>query len=82
MTDGKVYNGFIVSESAKTVLIREATGVQRELKVAQIESRDIQKQSLMPDGLVHNLTPEGLADLIAYLQSLNTVNTDSKLLNR
>src|SRR6266536_1174534 len=70
MTNGKVYTGFVVSESARAVLIREATGVQRELKTAQIESRVIQKQSLMPDGLVNNLTPEGLADLIAYLQSL------------
>ena len=52
------------------MLIREATGVQRELKLAQIESRTIQKQSMMPDGLVNNLTPEELADLIAYLQSL------------
>src|SRR5262249_4151579 len=59
-----------VSESARAVLIRDATGVQRELKASRIESRVIQKQSLMPDGLVSNLTPEGLADLIAYLQSL------------
>src|SRR5262249_15046438 len=70
MTDGKVVTGFVVSESARTVLIRDATGVQRELKTSRIESRVIQKQSLMPDGLVNNLTPEELADLIAYLQSL------------
>jgi len=70
MADGKVHNGFVVSERAKAVLIREATGVQRELRLAQIESRVIQKQSMMPDGLVNNLTPEELADLIAYLQSL------------
>src|SRR5262249_22129665 len=62
MTDGKVYTGFVVSEGAKTVLIRESTGIQRELKLEQIESRTIQKQSMMPDGLVNNLTPEELAD--------------------
>ncbi len=33
-------------------------------------TRAMQKQSAMPDGLVANLTPEQLADLIAYLQSL------------
>jgi putative heme-binding domain-containing protein len=74
MSDGKTYNGFVVGESAKAVLIREATGVQRELKLAQIESRSIQKQSMMPDGLVNNLTPEELAHLIAYLQSLTSVD--------
>jgi putative heme-binding domain-containing protein len=70
MTDGKVYTGFVVSERAKSVLIREGDGTQRELSLARIESRAVQKQSMMPDGLVNNLTPEGLADLIAYLQSL------------
>ncbi len=70
MADGRVLVGFVVSERAKSVLIREANGVQRELKLAEIESRTIQKQSLMPEGVVSNLTPEQLADLIAYLQSL------------
>jgi putative membrane-bound dehydrogenase-like protein len=72
MADGRVLTGFVVSESARGVLIREATGAQRELKLAQIESRTIQKDSMMPEGLAGNLTPERLADLIAYLQSLNT----------
>jgi putative membrane-bound dehydrogenase-like protein len=70
MADGKVYTGFVVSERARSVLIRESNGAQRELPLAQIESRAIQKQSMMPDGMVNNRTPEELADLIAYLQSL------------
>ena len=70
MADGKVFIGFVVSERAKSVLIREANGTQRELMLAKIESRTIQKQSMMPEGIVSNLTPEQLADLITYLQSL------------
>src|SRR5262249_51862678 len=70
MADGRVFTGFVVSESAKSVLVRDATGLQRELKLAQIESRKIQKQSMMPEGIVNNLAPEDLADLVAYLQSL------------
>ena len=69
-TDGKVFTGFVASESARSVLVRDASGVQRELRQAEIESRLIQKQSMMPEGIVNNLTPEDLADLIAYLQSL------------
>jgi hypothetical protein len=39
----------------------------------------IQKQSMMPEGLVSNLTSEDLADLIAYLQSLTgKENTPTK----
>jgi putative membrane-bound dehydrogenase-like protein len=70
MTDGRVYTGFVVSESAQTVLIRETTGVPRELKRNELESRQRQEQSAMPEGVVNNLTPEQLADLIAYLRSL------------
>jgi putative membrane-bound dehydrogenase-like protein len=72
MTNGQVHTGFIASESARAVLIREATAIQRELKLAEIESRTILTQSMMPDGLVANLTPDGLADLLAYLQSLTS----------
>jgi putative heme-binding domain-containing protein len=72
MADGKLYLGFVVSESARSVLIREANGAQRELKRAELEARVMPKQSMMPDGLVDNLTPEELASLIAYLQSLTS----------
>jgi putative membrane-bound dehydrogenase-like protein len=70
MADGRAYVGFVVSERARTVVIREATGAQHELKLTDIESRTILKQSMMPDGIVNNRTPEELADLVAYLQSL------------
>jgi putative membrane-bound dehydrogenase-like protein len=70
MTDGRVFTGFVVGEGAKVVRIREATGVPRELPRQAIENRLRQNQSAMPEGVVNNLTPEQLADLIAYLQSL------------
>src|SRR5262249_33049709 len=70
MTDGKVYTGFVVSEGANTVLMRESTGVQRALPRKEIEERHKLDQSAMPEGIVNNLTPEQLADLVAYLQSL------------
>jgi putative membrane-bound dehydrogenase-like protein len=70
MADGRVFTGFVVRESADVVLIREATGVERRLKRNQIDSRHKQDQSAMPEGVANNLTPEQLADLIAYLQSL------------
>jgi putative membrane-bound dehydrogenase-like protein len=70
MADGKVYTGFVVSQRAKSVMIRDATGAPRELKLAEIESRAILKQSYMPDGIANTLTPEDLANIIAYLQSL------------
>ena len=69
-TDDRVFQGFVVSERADATVIRESTGVQRELKKDEIATRVMQKQSAMPEGLAANLTPDQLADLIAYLQSL------------
>lgn len=69
--DGRVYSGFVVSEGPATVLIREASGTLRELKRSEIEERRRQEPSIMPEGIAATLTPEQLADLVAYLQSLN-----------
>ncbi len=70
MTDERVFQGFVVSERADATVIRESNGVQRELKKTEIATRQMQKQSAMPEGLAANLTPDQLADLLAYLQSL------------
>jgi putative membrane-bound dehydrogenase-like protein len=70
MVDGKVFTGFVVSEGASTVQVRESTGALRELKRSDIEERQRQEGSAMPEGIAANLTPEGLADLVAYLRSL------------
>jgi putative heme-binding domain-containing protein len=70
MKSGRLYTGFVVSERADTVLIRESTGVPSELKRDEIESRERRDPSAMPEGVANNLTAEQLADLIAYLRSL------------
>ena len=71
LADGRVFTGFVVSEGASAVQIRESSGALRELKRSDIEERRRQEPSVMPEGVAGNLTPEQLADLVAYLQSLN-----------
>jgi putative membrane-bound dehydrogenase-like protein len=70
MSDGRVCTGFVVSEGPSTVQVRESSGALRELKRSDIEERRRQEASAMPEGITANLTPEGLADLVAYLRSL------------
>ena len=70
MADGRVFTGFVVSEGGLTVQIREASGALQELKRSAIEERRRQEPSAMPEGIAATLTPEQLADLVAYLQSL------------
>ncbi|MCA9247097.1 MAG: c-type cytochrome [Planctomycetales bacterium] len=68
--DGEVLTGFVASESAHSVVVRDQTGLSREIATDEIEERQKQPVSIMPEGLVNNLTPEQLADLLAYLESL------------
>jgi putative membrane-bound dehydrogenase-like protein len=69
--DGKVQTGFVVLESAETLTLRGADGRRIEILQDDIEDRRKQEQSMMPKGLVDNLTTDQLADLMAYLESLH-----------
>lgn len=57
-------------ESAETVTIRQTDGLSKELLQDEIDDRVKQEISMMPKGIVGNLTPAQLADLVAYLQTL------------
>ncbi|MFP6763414.1 MAG: c-type cytochrome, partial [Planctomycetaceae bacterium] len=70
MNSGKVMTGFVSGESIDEVQVRQTNGVALKLKKSEIELRQKKPESMMPRGVVNNLTPEQLADLIAYLQSL------------
>jgi len=70
MVDGKVHTGFVVLESAETVTVRGTDGLSKELPQQHIDDRVKQEISMMPKGVVGNLTVEQLADVIAYLRSL------------
>ena len=71
MADGKIHTGFVVLESAETVTLRDATGIAKDLIREQIDDRVKQEISMMPQGIVGNLTPEQLADLLAWLATLH-----------
>lgn len=71
--DGRIVSGLVVSKSAKAIFIQ--TQVSKET----IATEDIQQfvetqQSPMPDGLLENLSPEQIRDLIAYLMHPSQVD--------
>jgi putative heme-binding domain-containing protein len=70
LEDGTTVTGFVVSEAADKVTIRNADGVEREIPTESIDERVKQNVSLMPDGIVKELTIRELASLIDYLESL------------
>ncbi len=70
LNDGKVVTGFVVTEAADKVTIRNADGVELEIPTKSIDERTKQNISLMPDGIVKELTIRELSSLMDYLESL------------
>ncbi|HEY8750576.1 MAG TPA: HEAT repeat domain-containing protein [Tepidisphaeraceae bacterium] len=67
--DGEVLEGFVTRESGDELELRNATGVPITLKKTDIDRRGKRDTSIMPEGLVAQITPQDLANLIAFLES-------------
>ena len=63
-------DGFVSRESGDEVEVRNASGAATVLKKKDIQARGKRDFSIMPEGLVAKITPEDLANLLAYLESL------------
>jgi hypothetical protein len=53
------------------VLIRDANGKYTKIEKKEIEAREKDPKSLMPDNLLACMTEEGLVDLVEYLLTLD-----------
>lgn len=73
--DGKTYSGLIVYESVDGLLLRNAQHQTFRIETAQIEERRRSPVSLMPAGLLKDLTPTDYADLYASLAKLGRPTT-------
>jgi putative heme-binding domain-containing protein len=67
MKNGDTFQGIVVSENPRNVVMRDAAG-EHTLKIADLAERRDVGRSLMPEGF-EALGAENLRDLLAYLQS-------------
>ncbi len=67
--EGKLLTGFVERESPDEVVLRSIDGQAHIIARDDIESMKPQPASLMPEGLLDDLTGEQLCDLFAYLRS-------------
>ena len=65
---GQVLSGLLAEETATTVKLRRAEGVEDTLLRSEIEQLRSTGQSLMPEGLEKTIGPQDMADLIAFLR--------------
>lgn len=69
-TDGSVREGFLVEESADSLVLRAPGAEDRRIPRSEIRSTFYLRRSLMPEGMIEALPPEQVSDLFFYLKSL------------
>ena len=70
LKDGTVNVGFVTREGADKITIRNVAAQESSYDVKDIVKRETLPTSLMPPGLVNNLTVKEFAGLLDYLESL------------
>jgi len=67
--DGLLHSGQVLREEDGRIELALADGTRETLWEEDVEERAKSSVSLMPDGLVHAMSPEELRDLVAWLAS-------------
>lgn len=70
--DGETYSGAIKAESADSLTLADSSGEFRSIPKSRIETRTADTKSLMPEGLQDSLSQSEFADLVAYVELLQT----------
>ena len=68
--EGQSVTGYPISETDTELTLRIAGGAATPVKKSSIVKKEEMKLSLMPPGLAGAIGPQGLADLVAWLQTL------------
>jgi putative membrane-bound dehydrogenase-like protein len=66
--DGRELSGLIFAETASSLTLRQAQGIEETIPRANIRSLTASAVSLMPDGFEQSMKPQDLADLLGYLK--------------
>ena len=74
--EGRIFSGLILSESEANVVLATADGKKHTMPRQQIVDLRTSGQSLMPEGLEKELSPQQLADVMAFVAAGGSVATD------
>jgi hypothetical protein len=66
---GQVYQGLVIYEAVDSLILQTGPATTDRFLGKQIASRRVSPLSLMPAGLLDNLSDQDIADLYAYLRS-------------
>jgi putative membrane-bound dehydrogenase-like protein len=66
-TDGEILSGFLLAQDEHGVVLKDSAGERWAIPAEEIEATRKSPLSVMPEGVALGLTPQELADLVAYL---------------
>jgi putative membrane-bound dehydrogenase-like protein len=69
MKDGRTFSGMIVEQTATSISLARPDGKRETLLRIDIDELASTGKSFMPEGLEKDLTPQDVADVIAFLQA-------------
>ena len=72
--DGRTLAGFLAAKDEQGIVLRTAAAQTVALPNSEIESMQPSRLSLMPEGLLSNLSDQQLRDFFAYLRSSQPLN--------
>ncbi len=70
LKNGNVVAGIVAEETPDRIVVRDAAGGEQRLRPADVATRVQNRVSLMPEGLLANLTTQQALDLLEFLDSL------------
>jgi len=79
--DGKVHTGLVRHRSDEQVVLADAQGKEIRLTTTEIEAMRPSQTSIMPTGLLRDLTAQQAADLLDFLASLKHQGPQSAALS-
>jgi putative heme-binding domain-containing protein len=70
LKDGRIVVGVIVSRNDKEIVLRDAQAKEQRFPATEVDTITAQKQSLMPEQSLRDLTAQQAADLVDFLAGL------------
>jgi putative heme-binding domain-containing protein len=70
--DGRIFNGVLTAETATSVTLRKEEGVEQTILRKDIDEMSASPISMMPEDLEKLVTPQDVADLLAFLREAYT----------
>jgi putative membrane-bound dehydrogenase-like protein len=68
MKDGRSFHGIVRGETATSLTLAQANGLEEKLLRSEVKQMTASTLSLMPEGLEQAITPQDMVDLIAWLK--------------